>query len=172
MSLDKKDIIIIILIVFIISLITCVVLITHAAETQISSNASNTLQNGDNFTIILKDKNNKPIAYKLINLTIINSNGEKNQINLTTDEKGEATITLNGLTEDTYTFAYSFKGDFDYKKSFNQQNITIKSITQESYSSDDNTITIDPESYRYATWEGYDKYGNHYAWFDGKWERI
>lgn len=123
--MDKKNIIIIALIIFIFAIIGTTALITHATTTNITVTSYTTLQNGEEFSLKLTDSNNKSIAYKKITVDIIDSNGEHNIQNLTTDENGTAKFVINNVSKGNYIFNCSFNGDFDYKKSNLSQNVTI-----------------------------------------------
>ena len=66
-------------------------------------------ERGANFTAILKDANNKPLAGKTVQIAI---NGAI--YNITSNSKGEVGLQINMNTANVYTYALTFSGDDKY----------------------------------------------------------
>ena len=128
-------------------------------ETSINVTSSNTLYEGDYFSITLVDVNGTPLANQLVYISIIDANGVENNQQLTTDESGNGMLQLNGLNPGEYTFNINYGGNNGY----NACNITKKVTIQKAQltSSDSNG-----QSSSQSDW--IDSDGNHHYYENGQ----
>ena len=80
-------------------------------DTKITVTSNSSLYDGDNFTILLSDDSNVPLANQKVNITIIDSNAVENRQVVTTDANGIGVLQLSGFEPGDYTFKLSFAGN-------------------------------------------------------------
>ena len=100
-------------------------------QTKISvSNIKLVPKSGENFTAILTDENNKPLANENVTFTIgSNTYTEK------TNSEGKAQLQINIAYTGTYTVKVNYKGSENYNKSSAKATLTIKKQTPKISSS-------------------------------------
>ena len=116
--MDYNKIIYLLAVVFVVLLIAFFVFSTGAFAkhgTVVNVTSSNTLNDGDYFSVLLSDVNGNPLANQTVNITIIDANGAENHQQVTTDGSGNGMLQLNGLTPGEYTFNVTYGGNDDYK---------------------------------------------------------
>ena len=79
-----------------------------------------------NFITILTDSQGLLLSGKTIKFTFRGT-----EINITTDNMGQANLTLYNLTEGVYIVSFEFAGDNNYTESYGANTITIKSNSTE-----------------------------------------
>ena len=94
----------------------------------LSVTTNNILYDGDNFGISLIGKEGKPIANATVDVNIIDAKGGQNHQVITTNEKGEGLLQLNGLTPGNYVVNVTYKGDSKYNGNDTSQNLEFKEI--------------------------------------------
>ena len=123
--------IIIVLLIVIVSLLVAGFMIfgPFAKESaNLSVTTNNILYDGDNFGISLIGKEGKPIANATVDVNIIDAKGGQNHQVITTNEKGEGLLQLNGLTPGNYVVNVTYKGDNKYNGNNTSQNLEFKEI--------------------------------------------
>lgn len=137
--MDYNKIIYLLAVVFVVLLIAFFVFSTGAFakyDTVFNVTSSNTLKDGDYFSVLLSDVNGNPLANQTVNITIIDANGAENHQQVTTDKSGNGMLQLNGLTPGEYTFNVTYEGNDDYKGCGASIMITILQTQPTSTSSD------------------------------------
>ena len=166
--MENKRLIIIligIIVILLIGLFSMIILNITNNPSEITITSPNTLQDGAKLTLTLKDKNQTPIANQQIDITITDTNGEKNQQKITTDESGNGELQLNGLTEGQYTVQAKYNGNNHYKNSQTNQTITISnqvtatSVTSQTSDTTESVISEDGYSYKTGYGPDYDYLG-------------
>lgn len=105
---------------------------THAkSDSRVIVTSNSTLHDGDSFSIKLTDLNNTPIANQVVNITIIDADGEKNHQQVTTDESGNGMLQLNGLTVGNYSMVVVYGGNDNYSNCNTTQSLKMKAIEAE-----------------------------------------
>ena len=140
--MEYNKIIIVLLIVIIALLVVGVMIFGPFAkeDANLSVITNNILHDGDNFGISLIGKDGKAIVNATVDVNIIDSNGGVNHQVITTNEKGEGLLRLNGLTPGNYVVNVTYSGDNHYNGNNTSQNIEIKKLeTVDHVSSDDKT---------------------------------
>lgn len=129
MKLGKKNLKIITAVIVIIILFCAAIYYTNFTQekTEIIKNSELQIAKGETFSVKLVDSNNVGIANKTINIQILSSNYEQKKFNITTDNEGIASLTLNDFEESNYTITSTFSGDSKYESSSLKENVTIKS---------------------------------------------
>ena len=99
----------------------------HAkTDSRVIVTSNSTLHDGDSFSIRLTDLNNTPIANQVVNITIIDANGNENHQVVTTDVNGEGSLQLNGLATTNYTVNVSFGGNDNFTSCNTTQKLQMK----------------------------------------------
>lgn len=126
--MEYEKIIIVLLIVIIALLVAGFMIFGPFAKesTNLSVTTNNILYDGDNFGISLIGKEGEAIANATVDVNIIDANGGENHQVITTDEKGEGLLQLNGLTPGNYVVNVTYKGDNKYNGNDTSQNIEFK----------------------------------------------
>ena len=115
----------------------------HAkTDSKVIVTSNSTLHDGDSFSIRLTDLNNTPIANQVVNITIVDANGNENHQQVTTDGSGNGTLQLNGLASANYTVNVSFGGN----DNFTSCNATQKLEIKEKVTPSQQTSTISTDS--------------------------
>ena len=128
MDENRLTVICVVVIILVAIGVTSVYLIeTSNDKTTLAITSNSTLYNGDLFTVKLADENGVGIANKTINITLEESNGNINKLNITTDENGIASFNINA-NSGNYSVKCDFKADDKYQASSCTQDLTIKGI--------------------------------------------
>ena len=107
--MNKKALVIVIT-VLIIAVGTYLFISVNSNETMISVTSASTLKNGDFFTVVLKDNYRNVYPDQVIDVKILDDKGWAHHFNATTDEKGQASIMLQGMENGNYTVHSQFNG--------------------------------------------------------------
>ena len=126
--MDYNKIIISLLIVIVVLLVVGFMIFGPFAkeDVNLSVTTNNVLYDGDNFGISLVGSDGKPIANTRVDVIITYANGTVNPQAITTDEKGEGLLKLNGLTPGNYVINVTYSGDNKYNGNNTSQNIEFK----------------------------------------------
>lgn len=145
MEKDHK-IIIILLIVIIAILVMClgtlVVQNTEKEECILNIDCKDMMNNGDKVKVKLTDLNNTPIANATIHVKLENGN-DMTEYNITTNEKGIATLALNDLKDSNYIISCIFDGANHYKPTNSTGKFNYNSAITASSGSSNNINPID-----------------------------
>ena len=130
--LDKKVTILSIIVIILIIMILILCFGSNFSsilkqETDLTVISNSTLNNGDNFTVQLTDGNGKAISNKTIYISLTDANGNVNNLNATTNEKGVANFDIN-VNAGNYSAKCVFLGDGNYDSSNVTQNISIENV--------------------------------------------
>lgn len=156
--MEYNKIIIVLLIVIVALLVVGLMILGPFTKegANLSVTTSNILHDGDNFGISLIGKDGKAIVNATVDVNIIDANGGVNHQVITTNEKGEGLLRLNGLTPGNYVVNVTYSGDNHYNGNNTSQNIEIKKLeTVEHVNGDDKTSNDNKPSYA-------DKIKTHY----------
>ena len=129
-------------------------------ETTIKSNIGGTIQNGDEISLNLVDKDSNPLPNKTVTISFENKNGNVTSYDLTTDNNGEADYKVN-LTEGNYTFTAKFNGELFLQSSDLNKSIEIENEVKSADSS-----STQSKSKTYGDWQKdyetgeYDEFGD------------
>ena len=128
--MEYNKIIIVLLIVIVALLVAGFMIFGPFAKesANLSVTTNNILYDGDNFGISLIGKEGKPIANATVDVNIIDAKGGQNHQVITTNEKGEGLLQLNGLTPGNYVVNVTYKGDNKYNGNNTSQNLEFKEI--------------------------------------------
>lgn len=112
--MNVKNLILVIAIILIFST-AFMFLISHQAhpkeDTKIIMTSNANLTEGDNITIKLTDSNGTGLANQKVNVTIMASSGRSNQKVLTTDNSGQANISVDNTTVGNCILNAKYAGD-------------------------------------------------------------
>lgn len=124
----NQDKIIILLLVIIVGLLVVGLVLFNPFKTDsmISITSSAELNEGDDFSIALRDAEGAPIAHQSVNVIFTTSNGVAEQKSLTTDDMGNGVISLAGLASGQYNVNATYGGNDSFKPSHTSQNLNIK----------------------------------------------
>ena len=132
-------------------------------ETDLTITSNSTLNNGDNFTVKLTGSDGKVISNKTIYVSLTDAEGNVNNLNVTTDEKGVASFGMD-VNAGNYSVKCVFLGDDNYDSSNVTQNISIENIVvsldsnsnsnahSQSYSSDSSLGSSPYSNGKWRTW--------------------
>lgn len=112
--MDTKKALIGIIIVIVVIIIATIAFTNNSGNNQgtnIEVISNTTLANGENLTVSLTDASGQPIVGKQVDVTLVAVNGDTNTLNLITNDKGQATFKLEGVSEGDYTVNCGFAGD-------------------------------------------------------------
>lgn len=169
MDENRLTVICVVVIILVAIGVTSVYLIeTSNDKTTLAITSNSTLYNGDLFTVKLADENGVGIANKTINITLEESNGNINKLNITADENGIASFNINA-NSGNYSVKCDFKADDKYQASSCTQDLTIKETSVELVSSSQSSSSLTPEEkgYRWADQCGeYIKYDSNSIHYD------
>lgn len=98
--LDKRVTILSIIVIILISMLVILCFGSNFSsifkqETDLTITSNSTLNNGDNFTVKLTDSDGELIANKTICISLTDDEGNVNNLNVTTNEKGIASFGIN-----------------------------------------------------------------------------
>ena len=169
MDENRLTVICVVVIILVAIGVTSVYLIeTSNDKTTLAITTNSTLYNGDLFTVKLADENGVGIANKTINITLEESNGNINKLNITTDENGIASFNINA-NSGNYSVKCDFKTDDKYQASSCTQDLTIKETSVELVGSSQSSSSLTPEEKGYR-WSdqcgGYIKYDSNSKHYD------
>ena len=152
--MDNNKIIIILLVIIAILLLAGLIMFGPLGQKDVNLNVitANSLYDGDNFGVSLTRNDGKVISNAKVDVTINDANGGKNSQTITTDEKGEGFLQLNGLTPGKYKVDVSYTGGNGFKSNQTSQEIEIQnpSTTVNSVSSGSSggqTVSLDLNSF-------------------------
>lgn len=160
--METKNLIIICatLILTVIIILSAVIYTNMGNETTIKSNIGGTIQNGDEISLNLVDKNSNPLPNKTVTISFENKNGNVTSYDLRTDNKGKAEYKVN-LTEGNYTFTAKFNGELFLQSSDLNKSIEVEKEVKstDSSSTQSKSKTYDDWQKDYETGE-YDEFGD------------
>ena len=175
--LDKKVTILSIIVIILIIMILILCFGSNFSsilkqETDLTVISNSTLNNGDNFTVQLTDGNGKAISNKTIYISLTDANGNVNNLNATTNEKGVANFGIN-VNGGNYSAKCVFLGDDNYDSSNVTQNISIENVEvsldsssnsqSQSYSHESTDSSSSSSSSSNEQWG---------SWIDGEYESM
>ena len=175
--LDKKVTILSIIVIILIIIIVILCFGSNFSsilkqETDLTVISNSTLNNGDNFTVQLTDGNGKVISNKTIYIILTDANGNVNNLNATTNEKGVANFGIN-VNGGNYSAKCVFLGDDNYDSSNVTQNISIENVEvsldsssnsqSQSYSHESTDSSSSSSSSSNEQWG---------SWIDGEYESM
>lgn len=160
--METKNLIIICatIILAVIIVLSAVMYTNMGNETTIKSNIGGTIQNGDEISLNLVDKDSNPLPNKTVTISFENKNGNVTSYDLTTDNNGEADYKVN-LTEGNYTFTAKFNGELFLQSSDLNKSIEIENEVKSADSS-----STQSKSKTYGDWQKdyetgeYDEFGD------------
>ena len=160
--METKNLIIICatIILAVIIVLSAVMYTNMGNETTIKSNIGGTIQNGDEISLNLVDKNSNPLPNKTVTISFENKNGNVTSYDLTTDDNGEVDYKVN-LTEGNYTFTAKFDGELFLQSSDLNKSIEIENEVKSADSS-----STQSKSKTYGDWQKdyetgeYDEFGD------------
>lgn len=160
--METKNLIIICatIILAVIIVLSAVIFTNMGNETTIKSNIGGTIQNGDEISLNLVDKDSNPLPNKTVTISFENKNGNVTSYDLTTDNNGEADYKVN-LTEGNYTFTAKFDGELFLQSSDLNKSIEIENEVKSADSS-----STQSKSKTYGDWQKdyetgeYDEFGD------------
>ncbi len=160
--METKNLIIICatIILAVIIILSAVIFTNMGNETTIKSNIGGTIQNGDEISLNLVDKDSNPLPNKTVTISFENKNGNVTSYDLTTDNNGEADYKVN-LTEGNYTFTAKFNGELFLQSSDLNKSIEIENEVKSADSS-----STQSKSKTYGDWQKdyetgeYDEFGD------------
>lgn len=128
--MDNEKTIIVVLAVIIVILIVGIFMFSHlmAKEDSIISISDNNLTVGDPLVVKLTDSKDNPISNEIIKIELINEDGKKIDMDITTNSKGKAQLKVD--EKGKYSVECKFDGNNYYASSSNALNITVKSTTK------------------------------------------
>ncbi len=122
---------------------------TTAEETNLQVLSNSSLNSQDNFTVKLTaDKN--PIANQTINITAKDSNGNQYNQQITTNDEGIASLSLNGLASGNYTIECDYIGTDGYKPSNLTTSLEIKEVVTNDVSTSTSSSSSDSDDDPYG----------------------
>ena len=121
----NKKVLAIVIAVLIIAVGAYLFISINSQETMISVTSASTLKNGDFFTVVLKDNYRNVYPGQVIDVKILDETGWAHHYNDTTDEKGQASILLQGMENGNYTVHSQFNGTMFLHKSKSVNNLEI-----------------------------------------------
>ena len=160
--MDLNKIIVILAIILIVVVVAGIVTLnpTHAKiDSKVIVESENSLYNGDTFSIKLTDLNNTAISNQAVNITFKYNNGTQINKTLTTNESGQANMTIDGLSVGNYSVIVHYGGNDNYTSCNTTSNLEIKQeVVQPSHTSStshsSNELNYDPELNLYYNSEG------------------
>ena len=150
--MEYNKIIIVLLIVIVALLVVGFMIFGPFAkeDANLSVTTNNILHDGDNFGISLIGKGGKAIANATVDVNIIDANGGVNHQVITTNEKGEGLLQLNGLTPGNYVVNVTYSGDNHYNRNNTSQNIEVKKLETVEHVNDGDKASNDNNQPSYA----------------------
>lgn len=175
--LDKKVTILSIIVIILIIMILILCFGSNFSsilkqETDLTVISNSTLNNGDNFTVQLTDGNGKAISNKTIYISLTDANGNVNNLNATTNEKGVANFDIN-VNAGNYSAKCVFLGDGNYDSSNVTQNISIENVgVSLDSSSNSQSQSYSHESTDSSSSSSSSSNGEWGSWINGEYESM
>ena len=175
--LDKKVTILSIIVIILIIIIVILCFGSNLSsilkqETDLTVISNSTLNNGDNFTVQLTDGNGKAISNKTIYISLTDANGNVNNLNVTTNEKGVANFDIN-VNAGNYSAKCVFLGDGNYDSSNMTQNISIENVgVSLDSSSNSQSQSYSHESTDSSSSSSSSSNGEWGSWINGEYESM
>ncbi|WP_407413200.1 hypothetical protein [Methanobrevibacter sp.] len=110
--------------IYITSTTTATVVVNKARSVLTASSISTVYNDGKKLVVTLKDNNGQTIKNAQVKISL---NGETK--NLTTDNKGQVSLTTDGLVPNTYIATITFVGNINYDKSTKSVKVNVKKAT-------------------------------------------
>lgn len=175
--LDKRVTILSIIVIILISMLVILCFGSNFSsifkqETDLTITSNSTLNNGDNFTVKLTDSDGELIANKTICISLTDDEGNVNNLNVTTNEKGIASFGINA-NSGNYSSKCVFLGDDNYDSS----NVTHKVSIVNRVVSLDSSSDGQSQTYSYGStgsYSGSSSYSNGpwRTWINGSYEYM
>lgn len=175
--LDKRVTILSIIVIILISMLIILCFGSNFSsifkqETDLTITSNSTLNNGDNFTVKLTDSDGELIANKTICISLTDDEGNVNNLNVTTNEKGIASFGINA-NSGNYSVKCVFLGDDNYDSS----NVTHKVSIVNRVVSLDSSSDGQSQTYSYGStgsYSGSSSYSNGpwRTWINGGYEYM
>lgn len=175
--LDKRVTILSIIVIILISMLVILCFGSNFSsifkqETDLTITSNSTLNNGDNFTVKLTDSDGELIANKTICISLTDDEGNVNNLNVTTNEKGIASFGINANSGNYYAKCV-FLGDDNYDSS----NVTHKVSIVNRVVSLDSSSDGQSQTYSYGStgsYSGSSSYSNGpwRTWINGGYEYM
>ena len=175
--LDKRVTILSIIVIILISMLVILCFGSNFSsifkqETDLTITSNSTLNNGDNFTVKLTDSDGELIANKTICISLTDDEGNVNNLNVTTNEKGIASFGINA-NSGNYSSKCVFLGDDNYDSS----NVTHKVSIVNRVVSLDSSSDGQSQTYSYGStgsYSGSSSYSNGpwRTWINGGYEYM
>lgn len=175
--LDKRVTILSIIVIILISMLVILFFGSNFSsifkqETDLTITSNSTLNNGDNFTVKLTDSDGELIANKTICISLTDDEGNVNNLNVTTNEKGIASFGINA-NSGNYSAKCVFLGDDNYDSS----NVTHKVSIVNRVVSLDSSSDGQSQTYSYGStgsYSGSSSYSNGpwRTWINGGYEYM
>lgn len=175
--LDKRVTILSIIVIILISMLVILCFGSNFSsifkqETDLTITSNSTLNNGDNFTVKLTDSDGELIANKTICISLTDDEGNVNNLNVTTNEKGIASFGIN-TNSGNYSAKCVFLGDDNYDSS----NVTHKVSIVNRVVSLDSSSDGQSQTYSYGSTGSYlgsSSYSNGpwRTWINGGYEYM
>lgn len=175
--LDKRVTILSIIVIILISMLVILCFGSNFSsifkqETDLTITSNSTLNNGDNFTVKLTDSDGELIANKTICISLTDDEGNVNNLNVTTNEKGIASFGINA-NSGNYSAKCVFLGDDNYDSS----NVTHKVSIVNRMVSLDSSSDGQSQTYSYGStgsYSGSSSYSNGLwrTWINGGYEYM
>lgn len=121
----NKKVLAIVIAVLVIAVGTYLFISVNSQETMISVTSASTLKNGDFFTVVLKDNYRNVYPGQVIDVKILDETGWAHHYNATTDEKGQASILIQGMENGNYSVHSQFNGTMFLHKSKSVDSLEI-----------------------------------------------
>ena len=175
--LDKRVTILSIIVIILISMLVILCFGSNFSsifkqETDLTITSNSTLNNGYNFTVKLTDSDGELIANKTICISLTDDEGNVNNLNVTTNEKGIASFGINA-NSGNYSAKCVFLGDDNYDSS----NVTHKVSIVNRVVSLDSSSDGQSQTYSYGStgsYSGSSSYSNGpwRTWINGGYEYM
>lgn len=175
--LDKRVTILSIIVIILISMLIILCFGSNFSsifkqETDLTITSNSTLNNGDNFTVKLTDSDGELIANKTICISLTDDEGNVNNLNVTTNEKGIASFGINA-NSGNHSAKCVFLGDDNYDSS----NVTHKVSIVNRVVSLDSSSDGQSQTYSYGStgsYSGSSSYSNGpwRTWINGGYEYM
>ena len=125
--MEYNKIIIALLVVIVVMLVAGLAIINPFKEdVNLAIVSGNTLMDGDYLAITLTTANGTPVVNSVVNIKITDANGAENMQTITTDDKGNGQVQLNGLTPGAYNVTATYNGNGKYKEMTTSQNLNMQ----------------------------------------------
>ena len=175
--LDKRVTILSIIVIILISMLVILCFGSNFSsifkqETDLTITSNSTLNNGDNFTVKLTDSDGELIANKTICISLTDDEGNVNNLNVTTNEKGIASFGINANSGN-----YSSKCVFLDDDNYDSSNVTHKVSIVNRVVSLDSSSDGQSQTYSYGStgsYSGSSSYSNGpwRTWINGGYEYM